>query len=373
MAQVTLRPGTATAFFTLRDPAADMSLSVSCSKNTLTGLAQPLREGDRVVVYGKFEYYPARGSLSLPGHRTAPGRSRRAAGPAAADPRTAGRRRTHLRPAQEAVAVPADGGRADHRAGERRRVRCARQRPGPLAGRPVPGGERRRSRGSTRSPQMMQALSRLDADPDVQVIVLARGGGSVEDLLPFSDETLCRAVAACRTPVVSAIGHEPDHPIVDDVADVRCSTPTDAGKRVVPDAVAEQRIVDQLHGRARRSLRNWVAHEQARLDGIRSRAALADPHTPILARAQDLARAQARARDLVVRRLDREDAAVAHRRSQLLRPRPGSHPGSRLCRRPGRRHHPAGRRPGARRHRPADPARPRCRPRHQRRARVTDR
>ena len=80
----------------------------------------------------------------------------------------------------------------------------------------------------------MEALARLDADPAVDVIVLARGGGSMEDLLPFSDEALCRAVSHCRTPVVSAIGHEPDHPIVDDVADVRCSTPTDAGKRVVP-------------------------------------------------------------------------------------------------------------------------------------------
>ena len=98
--------------------------------------------------------------------------------------------------------------------------------------------------------QVMESLARLDADPEVDVIVIARGGGSVEDLLPFSDEALCRAVSRCRTPVVSAIGHEPDHPIIDDVADVRCSTPTDAGKRVVPDAAAELRQVEQLrrHG-----------------------------------------------------------------------------------------------------------------------------
>ena len=94
--------------------------------------------------------------------------------------------------------------------------------------------------------QIMEALRRLDADPEVDVIVLARGGGSVEDLLPFSDETLCRAVSDCRTPVVSAIGHEPDHPIVDDVADVRCSTPTDAGKRIVPDAHGRAAQVHQL-------------------------------------------------------------------------------------------------------------------------------
>ena len=95
--------------------------------------------------------------------------------------------------------------------------------------------------GVTAVTQIVEAIDRLDKMPEVDVIVLARGGGSVEDLLPFSDEALCRAVSRCRTPVVSAIGHEPDHPIVDDVADVRCSTPTDAGKRVVPDAAAEHR------------------------------------------------------------------------------------------------------------------------------------
>ena len=87
--------------------------------------------------------------------------------------------------------------------------------------------------------QVIGALRCARRAPEVDVIVLARGGGSVEDLLPFSDEALCRAVAACRTPVVSAIGHEPDSPLVDLVADVRCSTPTDAGKRVVPDVGEE--------------------------------------------------------------------------------------------------------------------------------------
>src|SRR5262249_27578875 len=85
----------------------------------------------------------------------------------------------------------------------------------------------------------VDALRRLDRDPDVDVIVLARGGGSVEDLLPFSDEALVRAVAACATPVVSAIGHEVDTPLVDLVADLRASTPTDAARRVVPDVRAE--------------------------------------------------------------------------------------------------------------------------------------
>ena len=90
--------------------------------------------------------------------------------------------------------------------------------------------------------QIVEALRELDADPEVDVIVIARGGGSVEDLLPFSDETLCRAIAACTTPVVSAVGHEPDNPLCDLVADLRAATPTDAAKRIVPDAAAEQAL-----------------------------------------------------------------------------------------------------------------------------------
>ena len=92
-------------------------------------------------------------------------------------------------------------------------------------------------------PQIVEALRELDADPAVDVIVVARGGGSVEDLLPFSDETLCRAISACTTPVVSAVGHEPDNPLCDLVADLRAATPTDAAKRIVPDTAAEQALL----------------------------------------------------------------------------------------------------------------------------------
>ena len=95
-------------------------------------------------------------------------------------------------------------------------------------------------------PQVVEALRELDADPDVDVIVIARGGGSVEDLLPFYDETLCREIAKCTTPVVSAIGHEPDNPLCDLVADLRAATPTDAAKRIVPDAAAEQALITDL-------------------------------------------------------------------------------------------------------------------------------
>src|SRR5256714_664958 len=100
--------------------------------------------------------------------------------------------------------------------------------------------------------EVTDALRRLDADRAVQVIVIARGGGSVEDLLPFSDETLIRAVAACQTPVVSAIGHEQDSPLLGLVAEVRASTPTDAARRVVPVVAGQLALVPQHPARARR-------------------------------------------------------------------------------------------------------------------------
>ncbi|MEP6981970.1 MAG: exodeoxyribonuclease VII large subunit [Nakamurella sp.] len=316
LAQVSIRPGAATVFLTLRDPAADMSLSVSCSKAILGGLAHPLREGDRVVVYGKFEYYPTRGSLSLRVTELHPvglgellARLQRIRELLAAEGLTAESRKKKLPFLPRVIGLitgRASAAESDVLANARARWPAVEFRIANVA-----------VQGVNAVQQVVLALRQLDADPEVDVIVLARGGGSVEDLLPFSDEALCRAVAACATPVVSAIGHEPDHPIVDDVADLRCSTPTDAGKRLVPDAQAERRIVDQLHARARRSLQNWVAHEQARLAGVRSRAVLADPHTPILAREQDVARSRARSRDLIRRRLDTERAALAHRTSQL--------------------------------------------------------
>jgi exodeoxyribonuclease VII large subunit len=139
----------------------------------------------------------------------------------------------------------------------------------------------------------------------------------VEDLLPFSDEALCRAVSGCRTPVIAAIGHEPDHPIVDDVADVRCSTPTDAGKRVVPDALAERRQVEQWQARARRALTGWVSTEQARLHRLTSASVLADPFSPLDRRQREVERDRDRGRASLDRTLERMERDIAHRRAQL--------------------------------------------------------
>jgi exodeoxyribonuclease VII large subunit len=171
--------------------------------------------------------------------------------------------------------------------------------------------------GALAVPQIVDALRVLDRDPEVEVIVLARGGGSVEDLLPFSDETLCRAVAACRTPVVSAIGHEPDTPLVDHVADLRCSTPTEAGRRLVPDLAEETARISGLRDRARRALAGWVDREERLLTALRGRPVLADPLRAIDARAEEVHRLREAARGCLVRGLDRRGHDLEHVRARL--------------------------------------------------------
>jgi exodeoxyribonuclease VII large subunit len=166
-------------------------------------------------------------------------------------------------------------------------------------------------------PQIMTAMTALDRDPDVDVIVLARGGGSVEDLLPFSDETLCRAVAECRTPVVSAIGHEQDTPLLDHIADLRCSTPTDAGKRLVPDVAEESQRVTAMRDRGRRALHGWVDRERRLLDALRSRPVLADPLTPLRLRAEEIALLRERSRRAMLAVLTSEHTALTATRSRL--------------------------------------------------------
>jgi exodeoxyribonuclease VII large subunit len=166
-------------------------------------------------------------------------------------------------------------------------------------------------------PQIVEALNALDRDPDVDVIVIARGGGSVEDLLPFSDETLCRAVSTCRTPVVSAIGHEPDNPLLDNVADLRCSTPTDAGKRVVPDVAEETARVRQMRDRARRALHGWVDRERRLLDQLRSRPVLADPLTPLVAHANQVDTVRERGISTVRRLLSEQQSRLDATKARL--------------------------------------------------------
>ena len=173
-------------------------------------------------------------------------------------------------------------------------------------------------------PETIAALQALDADPEVDVIVIARGGGDPQTLLGFSDERLVRAVAAASTPVVSAIGHENDHPILDDVADLRASTPTDAAKRVVPD-VAEQRAgVAQLRARLSMRLAHRLQHDLAQLEQLRSRPVLRAPETMLDSRAQHLWMLTARGRDIVERRFEAHTRRTAELRAGLRALSPAS-------------------------------------------------
>lgn len=165
--------------------------------------------------------------------------------------------------------------------------------------------------------EVMTALEQLDADPAVDVIVIARGGGDPQTLLGFSDERLVRAVAAASTPVVSAIGHENDRPLLDDVADVRASTPTDAAKRVVPDVGEQRALVDQLRSRLTTRLQQQVLHGIQQLEQVRSRPSLRDPDALIRDREQEVFLSVSRGRDLMSRSIDRAERRTAELRASL--------------------------------------------------------
>jgi exodeoxyribonuclease VII large subunit len=166
--------------------------------------------------------------------------------------------------------------------------------------------------------EVTEALRKLDADREVDVIIIARGGGSLEDLLPFSDESLVRAVSACRTPVVSAIGHEQDNPLIDLVADVRASTPTDAAKKVVPDVGEQLALIRQLRDRGRRVVVGWVDREIAWVSAVRSRPALADPVREVERRAEQVDGLRDRARRCLTSSLDRAEDSLGHLRARLV-------------------------------------------------------
>jgi exodeoxyribonuclease VII large subunit len=166
--------------------------------------------------------------------------------------------------------------------------------------------------------EVMDALAMMDADPEIDVIIVSRGGGSLEDLLPFSDEALVRAVSACRTPVVSAIGHEQDAPILDLVADVRASTPTDAAKKVVPDVREQLHLVRQLRDRGRRCVSGRLEREEAWLTAVRSRPALADPVREVERKAESVEALRDRARRSLASALARAADDLSHTRARLL-------------------------------------------------------
>ena len=306
----------ATTYMVLRDPAADMSVRVTCSSELVRNAPVTLSEGTQVVVCGKPQFDPRRGAFSLRlSQIRAVGlgellarieRLRRLLDAEGLfDPRL--KRPLPFLPNRVGL-ITGRGGAAEHdvttvAAGRWPAVRFAIRNTA--------------VQGVNAVAQIVEALRELDANPDVDVIVIARGGGSVEDLLPFSDETLCRAIAACRTPVVSAVGHEPDNPLCDLVADVRAATPTDAAKKVVPDTAAESARVADLRHRSARALRNWVGREQHTLAALRSRPALAEPIRMITERIVETERARATARRDITRLVVAESERVGHLGARL--------------------------------------------------------
>jgi exodeoxyribonuclease VII large subunit len=316
LAQVTIRPDAKTVFMVLRDPAADMSLTVTCSRDLVARAPVKLAEGIQVVVCGKPSFYTGRGTFSLRLSEI------RAVGIGELLARIDRLRRLldaeglfDPRLKRPIPFLPNTIGLITGRASAAERdvttVATARWPAARFAVRNTA------VQGPNAVPQIVDALRELDQDSDVDVIVLARGGGSVEDLLPFSDETLCRAIAACRTPVISAVGHEPDNPLCDLVADLRAATPTDAAKKVVPDTAAEQRRVDDLRRRSAQALRNWVSREQRALAQLRSRPVLAEPLRAVDARAEEIHRVRSAVRRDVSRLVAAETERVGHLAARL--------------------------------------------------------
>jgi exodeoxyribonuclease VII large subunit len=315
IAELTRRGGT--AFLTLRDPVAAVSARVICSVAALDATSPPPDVGARVVILAKPEFNSAKGSFAL----------------TATQIKAVGIGELLARLERRRVALAAEG----LFAAERKRklpflpgtvgLICGRDS---AAERDVLQNAARRwpavqfrveqvaVQGPHASEEVIDALQRLDADRAVDVIIIARGGGSVEDLLPFSDEDLVRAVAGCVTPVVSAIGHEQDVPLLDLVADVRASTPTDAARRTVPDVAEQLELISQLRARARRSLAGRLDRESSWLTAITSRPALASPIREIDRQQEVILGLSDRARRAISGGLNRAADDLAHIRARLI-------------------------------------------------------
>jgi exodeoxyribonuclease VII large subunit len=315
IAELTRRGGT--VFISLRDPVAAVSVRVICASAVLDATSPAPGVGARVVVWAKPEFNAARGSFALAalqlkavGIGELLARLERLRTTLAAEGLFAAERKRKLPFLPRSVGLIC--GRDS--AAERDVLRNAARRWPAVQFRV----EQVSVQGSRASEEIIEALQRLDADKAVDVIVIARGGGSVEDLLPFSDEDLVRAVAGCVTPVISAIGHEQDVPLLDLVADVRASTPTDAARRAVPDVSEQLELISQLRGRARRSVAGRLDREGSWLSAIRSRPALASPLREIDRRHEQVLGLAERGRFAIATGLDRAGDDLAHIRARLL-------------------------------------------------------
>ncbi|MFJ5828409.1 exodeoxyribonuclease VII large subunit [Streptomyces sp. NPDC093089] len=314
--QLSRRPGAGVVFLTLRDPSHDISIGVTCYRKVFDAVADVVSEGARVVLHAKPEWYAPRGQLSLRAVEIKPvgigellARLEQLKRSLAAEGLFAPDRKKPLPFLPHRIGLVC--GRAS--AAERDVLENARRRW------PAVSFEVRNVavQGVKAVPQVVQALRELDADDEVDVIVVARGGGSVEDLLPFSDEQLVRAVADCRTPVVSAIGHEPDSPLLDLVADLRASTPTDAAKKVVPDVGEELDRVRGLRDRALRTVRGLLDREERGLAQALARPVMEHPQRMVEVREDEISALLARSRRVLGHLLDRADSELSHTRARV--------------------------------------------------------
>jgi exodeoxyribonuclease VII large subunit len=306
-----------TVYFTLRDPVANVSVRVVCPRVVCDGAGPSVGDGARVVVHAKPDFYVNRGSFALAAVEIKPvgvgellARLERLKQLLTAEGlfRPERKRPLPFLPGRVGLICGRDS------AAERDVLENARRR-WPAVRFTV---ENTAVQGSYAVAEIMEALRTLDGDPDIDVIIIARGGGSLEDLLPFSDEALVRSVAAARTPVVSAVGHEQDTPLLDHVADVRASTPTDAAKKVVPDVREQLQLVRQLRDRARRCLLGRVDRELAWLTATRSRPALADPVREVERQEERILALRDRARRCVAGAVDRAADELSHTRARLV-------------------------------------------------------
>jgi len=308
--EISRRSGTRTIFLTLRDKLAEVSVSVTASPMTLDA-AGPLTEGATVVARIKPTYFESSGRFIFSCDAITPmGEGRLLArleqtkrllqAEGLFDPSL----KKPLPFLPKAVGLVTGAGSA----AERDVVENARRR--------WPAVQIVASYALVQGPQaceqLIAAVEHLDRRQEVDVIIIARGGGSVEDLLPFSDEGLIRAVAACRTPVVSAIGHESDSPILDLVADYRASTPTDAAKRVVPDVAEEKTRVHQARQRMVQAMSGLVGRQQELLNALRSRPVLMDPTATFGRRYEQLADLRHRAHRAIGSTIESESALIGH-------------------------------------------------------------
>lgn len=302
-------------YLTMRDPLAEVSMTVTAT-TAVFDAAGPLPEGSTVTVFAKPQFFTKSGRFSL----------------AASELRPVGVGRLLAQLEQRKHALQAEGLFA---AARKKRLpflpraiglvtaerSAAEQDVLENVGNRWPGAVVRVRHATMQGPrcaeEVMVALHTLDLQADIDVIIVARGGGSLEDLLPFSDEGLVRAAAACRTPIVSAIGHEVDTPLLDLVADVRASTPTAAAKLVVPDASTEVRTVRELTARLRQATSTRVSRERRWLDDVRSRPVLRNPAAGLDAHRERLIALHERLGVAVTRTVDAERTAVAHEMARV--------------------------------------------------------